>query len=228
MEGTPVQAVRRSPVNLPASPAETAREGGWEVVRAYRDEGEGPFLVDLSHRPKWDVQHAALTGARPWGLMFPDTPGQCRMDSGLLLNRMTHTQAGVWSLSCTEPPAVPEPFFTDVTDGLCLLALLGEPVFSLLERVTGLDLAAPDRQLPRLVLGPVLHVPCQVVVLGPPGERAAVLLACSRGYGPSMAHALLESGAAWGFRPAGERAFLERIPRWFSSSSTSPGPPIPG
>jgi hypothetical protein len=77
-----------------------------------------------------------------------------------------------------------------------------------MEKLTSLDLAAPNQNAPYLVQGPVLHIPCQVVVLDK-GACPVVLAALSRGYGQSMAHAILESGKDLGLRPAGEKRFFQ-------------------
>ena len=90
-----------------------------------------------------------------------------------------------------------------------LMAFLGKEVFSLMEKVTALDLASPHMKTPFLLQGPVLHVRCQIVVSGEKGDDAAVLIACSGGYGQSMCEALLDAGMEWGFRPAGESAFRD-------------------
>jgi glycine cleavage system aminomethyltransferase T len=91
------------------------------------------------------------------------------------------------------------------------MAVLGKEVFSLMEKVTSLDLSSPAKKPPFLLQGPVLHVRCLVVVLGREEAYSAVLIACSRAYGQSMSEALLDAGAEWGVRPAGENAFA----RWF-------------
>lgn len=205
--------LRQSPVRFQAVPAETERRGDWEVVRRYRDEGAGPHLVDLSHIPRWDVQDRDLSAIRPAGQWIPETAGTCHLQSGVLINRMNRTQAAVWYLSSEETAAPDGPAVTDVTDATCLLAVLGEAARSILEKVSSLDLADPDRRPPFLVQGPVSHVPGQVVVLGAAGEVAGVLMAVSRGYGESMVAALMEAGAEWGMRPAGEATFTDWLAR---------------
>jgi hypothetical protein len=51
-------------------------------------------------------------------------------------------------------------------------------------------------------------VPCQIVVLEKSADGGGgFLLTCSRGYGDSMLHAVLEAGAEFGLRPAGEKRF---------------------
>ena len=202
---------RRSPVVFDAQPLETRLQDGWEVVLSYPNEDESPFLVDLSHRRKWDIQHASLSTVRPWGFMFPASPGQCRLEAGRLLSRRNFTQAAIWHLTDDGPEADPEPYFTEVTDGLCLLALVGSRSFAVMEKVSSLDLASPRSAPPFLLQGPVLHVPCQVVVLARDSETPVILMAFSRGYGQAMAEALLESGNAFGLRPGGENVFQKAL-----------------
>jgi glycine cleavage system aminomethyltransferase T len=51
-------------------------------------------------------------------------------------------------------------------------------------------------------------VPCQIVVLANAADgNGGFLLTCSRGYGDSMLHAVLEAGAEFDLRPAGEKRF---------------------
>lgn len=198
---------RVSPVAFTGKPAETEKRNGWEVVLQYRDEGPGPHVIDLSHRTKWDVQDRQLSRLTPLGAAIPDTPGRCAVEGGALLSRMNRTQASVWHL-WADAASLPEaPSFTDVTDGVALLALAGRNVFSILEKTTELDLAAPGGNAPFLVQGPLLHVPCQIVILSGRPEGQLVLIGFSRGYGQSMAEALLEAGSQWGLQPAGEKAF---------------------
>jgi hypothetical protein len=192
-------------------PLETRLQDGWEVALSYANEDQGPFLVDLSHRPKWDIQHAFLTTVQPWGILFPPSPGQCRMEAGRLLSRRNYTQAAIWNLADDGQEAVPEPYFTEVTEGLCLLALVGAQSYSVMEKVSSLDLTTPDCDPPFLVQGPVLHIPCHVAVLGRNGETPIILIAFSRGYGQAMAEALLESGHVFGLRPGGEKVFRKTL-----------------
>lgn len=202
---------RRSPVVFDAQPMETNLEDGWEVVLSYANEDQGPFLVDLSHRRKWDIQHPSLATVRPWDIMFPASPGHCRVEAGRLLSRRNYTQAAIWHLTDDGTGGIPEPYFTEVTDGLCLLALVGPPAFSVMEKVSSLDLASPNSHPPFLLQGPVLHIPCQVVVLARDAETPIILTAFSRGYGQAMAQALLDSGHVFGLRPGGENVFRKAL-----------------
>jgi len=101
--------------------------------------------------------------------------------------------------------------FTNVTEAYALLALVGPDVLSIMEKVTVLDLFSPDRKPPFLTMGPVLHVRSQVVVLAREVDSSAVLVACPRGYGQSMAEALLDAGKGRGLRPGGEDTFTGMV-----------------
>ena len=97
--------------------------------------------------------------------------------------------------------------FTNVTEAYALLALVGSDVLSIMEKVSALDLVSPEREPPFLTMGPVLHVRSQVVVLAREDDNSTILVACSRGYGQSMAEAFLDAGKEWGLRPGGEDVF---------------------
>ena len=97
--------------------------------------------------------------------------------------------------------------FTNVTEAYALLALVGAEAFSIMEKLTSLDLLSPERKPPYLTMGPVLRIRCQVVVLSKEDERSAVLIACPRGYGQSMAGIILEAGKEYGLKPGGEKIF---------------------
>ena len=210
---------RKSPVTFSIQPMESRVLDNWEVVQTYENEDQGPFLVDLSHRPKWDVQHGKIDTLRPWMLMFPEAPGQCRLESGKLLNRMNYSQAAVWHLIGNETAPASDSFFTEVTDGLCLLALVGEQGLSVMEKISSLDLASPKDTPPFLVQGPVLHIPCQVVVMARQRKPSIVLMAFSRGYGQSMAEGIIEAGDEFGLRAGGEKVFCEALETLYPSDN---------
>ncbi|MDH3732361.1 MAG: sarcosine oxidase subunit gamma SoxG [Gemmatimonadota bacterium] len=189
---------------LPITPLETERRDGWEVVLEYEGEGEGPWLVDLSHRSRWDVQDRAIGEARPFGLAVPEEWGSARESDGLLINRMNRTQISIWHIGPGDAPRTRGSVdSTDTTDSHCWLAIVGFGTPRVMEALTSLDLFPPDRAGPRLTQGPVLHVPAQIVTF--PDE--CVLIAVARGYGQTFAEAILHSAADLGIRPGGERAF---------------------
>jgi hypothetical protein len=198
---------RHSPVTFTNRPLLTDTREGWKVVLQYEDEGGGPFLIDLSHLFKWDLQHRDLSQIKPAVGEIPESPGYCVLSKGMLTGRLNRTQAMVWHLTTGRPEMPLEQAVTDVTDAHALFALVGKELFSIMEKITPLDLSAPGKAPPFLLQGPVLHLPVKIVVLGDKGDHSALLVACTRGYGQSLADAILDAGTPWGLHPAGEKAF---------------------
>ena len=195
---------RRSPIDFGLPEARRVQRQGWEVVSAFEGGGPGPFLIDLSHKTKWDLQDADLARFQPWGLTIPESPGECALEGGLLINRMNRTQCAIWQLGQGEPDAPQEGAYTEMTDGLALLAVTGASGLAVMERVTSLDLASPRLKPPCLIQGPILHIPCQAVLLSKEADAATVLFSFSRGYGQTVAEAMLHAGADLGLKPGGE------------------------
>ena len=207
--------IRRFPVSFDSRPVKTEMRDNWTVVLEYEAEETGPYVIDLSHSAKWDLQDTDLSQFRPSGVTIPQTPGQCAFQNGILINRMNRTQAACWHLCKTSPQVPEESAYTQTTDSTLLLALLGKDVFSIMEKVSALDFVSPERKAPFLLQGPILHVPCQVVCLEKADENIAVLFTCSRGYGESMVEGILSAGAEFGLRPAGENA----LNKWLNDFS---------
>ncbi len=213
----PRTAMRRSPVSFAATPVETETRDGWTVVLAYEGEAgcEGPWLVDLSHRRRWDVQDGRLEDMRPMGLPVPTRFGEVGVHGALAINRMNRTQVAIWHLGDEAPPAPPDEVgFTETTDGHCMLAFVGAGVPGVLEQLTPLDLFEPNRPRPFLTQGPVLHVPCQIVTFA----DDLVVMTLARGYGETFAEAVLGSGAIVGLRAGGERVFSQAFSQAMRSS----------
>jgi len=199
--------IRRSPVSFDAQAAKTEMRDNWPVALEYDAEETGPYVIDLSHRPRWDLQDTDIAKALPWGIQIPDAPGQSVFDNGILINRMNRTQASIWHLT-GEKPAAPEDFaFTETTDVTVFLALFGREIFAIAEKLSALDFLDPLKETPFLLQGPFSHVPCQIVTLEKTPERCGILMTCSRGYANAMIAAILEAGEEFGLRPAGENAF---------------------
>lgn len=207
--------IRRSPVSFDSKPLKTDVRDNWTVVTEYEDEGTGPFVIDLSHRARWDLQESVLANVQPWGIHIPDSPGQCVYENGIIINRMNRTQASIWHLSGEMPTAPEGPAFTDVTDATVFLALYGNNIFSIAEKLTSLDFLDPSKKAPFLLQGPFSHVPCQIVTLERSPENCGILLTCSRGYARDMTAAILEAGEEFELHPAGENAFVS----WLSELS---------
>jgi hypothetical protein len=199
--------LRRSPVAFKNEPLQTNTRESWDVVLQYEDEGEGPFLIDLTHLAKWDVQHQNLSQIKPAGAEIPEAPGDCVVQDGMLIGRLNRTQALVWHLLIGRPEMPREEAVTDVTEASALLALVAENPFSIAEKMTTLDLSDPKKVAPFLLQGPVLRVPVKAVVLGRKDNHAALIMSCPRAYGQSFADAILDAGSEWGLRPGGEKNF---------------------
>ena len=202
---------RHSPVSFEVQPGKKEKRGHWSVALKYPDEGEGPHLIDLSHKPKWDVQSSAIDTIQPFGVEIPKTPGRCTLAHGIMACRLNATQAWVLILGQEEndPPNTSE--FTDITEGYLLLALAGPNLFSITEKLTSLDLQDPKKPPPYLFQGPFAHVPCQVVVIKRETDNGLLLLSCSRGYARDMVNVVLAAGKEAGLRPAGETAINLRL-----------------
>ncbi|MCK5696063.1 MAG: sarcosine oxidase subunit gamma SoxG [Desulfobacula sp.] len=199
---------RISPVVFKSTPLKTEKRDNWEVVMEYSKEGDGPFLVDLSHRPRFDLQDANLAAITPFGMNLPEVPGNCLLENGLLANRMNGTQVSLFNLCEQDDVRMPdETGYTDVTESTLCVALIGKQVFSICEKLTALDFMDPQRKAPFLFQGPFSHVPCQIVTLNKEGDSAGIILTCSRGYGRDMIHAILDAGIEFGLEPAGEEKF---------------------
>lgn len=204
---------RQSPVLFHARPGQTVLRDYWEVTLAFDGEGPGPWLVDLCHKHRWDIQNSRLDNLMPTGLAIPQMAGSCRLERQILINRMNQTQAAVWHLGNGEAPPFPaETGYTDVSEATVFLALFGPGVFAIAEKLTALDFTTPERQTPFLLQGPFAHVPCQIVVLAREDDgTGGLLLTCSRGYARDMIHTIEHAGRVYGLGPAGEDRFTAWI-----------------
>ena len=197
------ETLRRSPVDFGMEPAGSEEKNGWLVALGYGESQGGLRLIDLSHVGKWDLQDASLDGYRPFGLSVPKEYGKCAYENGVIINRMNRTQCAIWHLGGGYPEAPEESAYTETTDGLAMLAVSGPGALTVMEAVTSLDLAARDLEAPSLLQGPILHIPCQVVLLKKDGDSATVVFTFSRGYGQAMAEAMLHAGHEAGLKPGG-------------------------
>lgn len=207
---------RQSPVSFPGKPLKMEMRDHWTVVLEYAAEGEGPYLFDLSHRARWDLQDTNLSSFQPLGIRVPDTPGRSIFENGVLVNRMNRTQASIWHLGAENPAAPDGPAYTETTDVTVFLGLVGQNIFAIAEKLSALDFADGSKSAPFLLQGPFSHVPCQVVALERTTQRSGILFTCSRGYARDMTHAILAAGEEFGLQPAGEYAFM----RWIETVST--------
>ncbi len=203
---------RQHPVSFNCEIAKRVVYDGWQVVLAFEGEGDGPWLVDLSHLRRWDYQQSELDSSTPFGLDVPAEPGQVILRDEQLITRMNHSQAAIWNLARSDPTETSEVAnVTDLSDANCMLGVLGQGVSRVMEHVSNMDLFRPDRQMPFLTQGPIMHVPCQVVTV----TTDCVLITLSRGYAQSFADAILHAASGCRLRPGGEEVFK----RWLSQYS---------
>ena len=203
---------RRSPVDFHHLVQRSEERQDWTVVLEYDQEGQGPWIMDLSHLPRWDVQDRDLSQFQPCGEAIPEYPGQSLVTKEVVINRMNRTQASVWCMPGNESPMPQDQAYTDIRDNGVCLALAGTGVLALSEKVTNLDFAGPGHESPCLIQGPMAHVPCQIVLLSRDQERACFLFTCSRGYARDMVQCLLKAGREFGLRPAGEDRLGQFLP----------------
>jgi hypothetical protein len=202
---------RVSPVAFKSTPSKTEKRDNWDVVMEYSGEGDGPWLVDLSHRPRFDLQDANLSAITPFGLTIPEVPGDCVLENGVLANRMNGTQVSLYNLDGQGISMPEETGYTDVMESTICIALIGKETFLICEKLTALDFLAPQRKAPFLFQGPFSHVPCQIVTLNKEGDKSGLVLTCSRGYGRDMIHSILDAGVEFNLKPAGEARFTNWI-----------------
>ncbi len=203
-----IEIERISPVVFKSTPVKTERRGNWNVVMEYSAEGDGPYLVDLSHKPRFDLQDSDLSSKSPFGIELPSIPGSSVLETGILANRMNGTQVSLYNLDGEDDHAIMDDSgIADVTESTLFVALLGKNIFSICEKLTALDFTDPARTTPFLFQGPFSHVPCQIVTMNKDGDSSCLVLTCSRGYGKDMIHSILHAGAEFGLRPAGEDRF---------------------
>ncbi|MFO7803102.1 MAG: hypothetical protein R6V55_12485 [Desulfovermiculus sp.] len=195
---------RTSPVHFEASPKQSEERDGWTVVLEYADEKDGPWLIDLSHLSRWDLQDRDLGQYWPCGMDIPESPGECILRENVLINRMNSTQAAIWHLGPNGQSMSQESAYTDIRENTLCLALTGPNSLAVSEKVTNLDLADPKRIPPCLIQGPLAHVPCQIALLQSSGEGSGFVFTSSRGYARDIVHTLLSAGREFGLQPAGE------------------------
>ncbi len=209
-----IEIERISPVVFKSTLVKTERRGNWNVVMEYSAEGDGPYLVDLSHKPRFDLQDSDLSSKSPFGIELPNIPGSSVLEKGILANRMNGTQVSLYNLDGEDDHAIMDNSgITDVTESTLLVALLGKNIFSICEKLTALDFTDPARTTPFLFQGPFSHVPCQIVTMNKDGDSSGLVLTCSRGYGKDMIYSILHAGAEFGLKPAGEDRFTMWITR---------------
>lgn len=205
------EILRQSPVSFSARPLKTENRDLWPVVLEYEKEKTGQYIVDLSHVCRWDVQDAKLSKLKPAEVSIPVNPGDSVLSDGVLINRMNRTQASVWQFAKKKPELPELSMYTDTSEATIALAIIGDKVFSIAEKLSSLDFLDVSKKAPFLIQGPFAHLPCQIAVLSKDEGLEGMLLTCSRGYGHVMTEAILHAGEEFGLLPAGENKFTKWI-----------------
>jgi len=209
------QIKRRSPVSFKADAARIEERNGFQVAVEYYNEGR-EHIVDLSHLTKWDVQARDLSGYRPMGVEIPLKPLESILKNKILINRMNNTQASVWHILGDDPKIPDDPGYTDVTDSSASLAIIGENVSKIAEKLSYLNLFDPKKATPFLTQGPFAHVACQIVSFNKDGCVPGILLTCIRGYARDVVDVVMNAGNEFGLKPAGISKFNYWIETYFS------------
>ena len=147
---------RQSPVRFSVSPIKTEVRDNWTVALEYDEEGQGPWLVDLAHKTRWDLQCNKVGEMTPANLAVPAVPGACTFADGTLVNRMNRTQASIYHLGDAAPAMPDFSGYTDVTESTVFLALFGPEVFLIAEKLTSFGLHESGQKSAFLVAGPLL------------------------------------------------------------------------
>lgn len=198
---------RRSPIQLERPVLRKELRHGWEIVTQYEDEGDPPWLIDLSHAQKFDYPHPPLSDGPLPDISMPEKTGAINIRGGFLSLRLNQQQSLVLNLTQSPVTLIERRWTTDLTDAFALLAMIGHSVFEILEVVTSLDLFPPGKNPPFALQGPVLRTRSLLFLLRSDQETPAILLAVPRGFGQSFSTALLQAGEPWNLSPAGEAAF---------------------
>lgn len=204
---------RTSPIAFRQKPLNVVCRQGWPVAQAYEGEGNGPYVIDVSHAVKLDIQDTALKEIKPLGLEIPHEPGQSAVNTkhNLIINRLNAVQAVMWQFN-PDTAIIPEGFqYTDVTDAYLLLALSGPNIFDIAERLSSLDMVDPMLACPFVLQGLFVHVPCQIVVVSREAVDGLIFVACSRGYGQRFVKAIFHVAETFDMRPAGEQALNKAL-----------------
>lgn len=208
------QIKKLSPIFFKANAIRSEERNGFQVAVEYPDEGRN-HLVDLSHVIKWDVQDRGISSYRPMGIDIPSSPLESRLKNKIFINRMNHTQASIWHLHDEYLELPNSPGYTDMTDAFAALAIVGENVLNITEKLSYLSLFDPKKPTFSLTQGPFAHVACQIVSFNKNGCVPGILLMCMRGYAKDMVEVVMKAGDEFGLKFAG----IAQFDRWIKTYS---------
>ncbi|MBW2367371.1 MAG: hypothetical protein JRH15_05760 [Deltaproteobacteria bacterium] len=213
-----MQIKRFSPIRFNAKRDKSVVRNDWEIILSYTGEKEQPALVDLTHIPKWEVQYGESESLPELGFLAPEEPSQAIIAQGLAVCRLTPNRLNIWDF--TEGQTWPSgDLLTDISDGQCLLFLLGDRLSDIMQRLAHLDIDFQKKGRLAFRQGPLLGVPAKFLFLVPDGASPGMLIAAPRGYGQSLVDQILIAGAHFGLGPAGEGAFS----KWWKGAGNNQG-----
>ncbi len=203
---------RLSPVQMPLKAETIQIRNDFEVVQTYGKESHGPSLVDLSHLAKWEIETADLDEKMNLiGLSVPVEPNSAFLSDKRVVSRLTPTRALVWDFGIDEKiDWESTEAFNDFTDGSALFFMTGEGLLSIMERLTEMDLKPKNASDLLFLQGSVIGVPAKILISVNREHQLSMFISVARGFGQSVANAILSAGGDADISPAGEHVFL----RW--------------
>lgn len=197
---------RISPVTLPSEAKKTKVYNSFAVVLNYEGEKGGSGLVDLSHLPKYELLSYHIdTNYQIFGI--PEDNCGAVLSKEKAVCRLTPERALLWYFSEENSAKHQSRELNDISDGQALLFFTGRNIFSVMERIASLDISETKETGLLFVQGPVLGIPAKILVCTNQNQQPGIFFAVARGYGQSIADALLSAGSDCLLAPAGEEIF---------------------
>jgi sarcosine oxidase gamma subunit len=168
---------------------------GWQVAVRYPSLRSGNALIDLSHRPTWEL-NGAQTAAALVDLCGADVPlRRIHNNGGRDVYRLTPTRAIVFGSVPSGIDAL------DVTGGWTSIALIGPDAERILNKVTAVDLRERTLPVQGCCQGPIFGVN---TLFGRFANRFELHVCTDSA--EFFWEVLLDAGAEFGLKPAGTEA----------------------
>ena len=196
-----------SPVRLPGTIEKSMQRDGWEIALRYSQEDSPLTIIDLSHLSKWEIYAPELSGRSLGPIHVPNRTGEVVLTTKVIVGLCRPSVALAIMCDHSGDDLLNEVNYADVTDGYALLALIGDDGPLTMEKITDLDLASRSGRYARLVQGPLLGAPSKIMIFSTAGCKKGMLITVARGSGQSIVDAILDAGAGFELKSAGERAF---------------------
>jgi hypothetical protein len=182
-------------------------EAGWPVIRCFEPQ-ERDFqvgLADLSHRPKAIVHGPTV---RKLGNF---KTGQVLWTGRAFFACLKPDEVFIYDLTGPMNPDWPDAYYTDLTEGLVLLALFGPRSLEVMQRLVSIDVELPEQKEP-FYLATRSHA-IIVHILNPKTIEPGFFLVCARSHGQNLFNGCVHAGRHLGLRPAG----METFRAWLTS-----------